>query len=175
MRTTKTIKLAGSDRVSIRHELINIFLDEEPGSGTGELCSHYIYFVEDLPTNQRVYLKRPAMLNKGFDFEVHAENLNFGVNRFKSRPSHSDVISDLNLKQAENPVLFQQVLRMIDDLFNCQEIDQEELQSFQFNKGFPIEVMLKVIKWLFIEQDITYWNWSGRSMFYKAINHAFNR
>lgn len=47
------------------------------------------------------------------------------------------------------------------------------------NKGFdftdgdgilrPIAIILLAIKWLFIEQDITYWNWSGRNMLYNQL------
>jgi hypothetical protein len=33
----------------------------------------------------------------------------------------------------------------------------------------PIEIILLAIKWLFIEQDITYWNWSGRDMLWGHI------
>ncbi|WP_225879244.1 hypothetical protein [Isorropodon fossajaponicum symbiont] len=32
------------------------------------------------------------------------------------------------------------------------------------------ETLLKTIKWLFIEQDITYWSFSGRAMFKNKID-----
>lgn len=41
--------------------------------------------------------------------------------------------------------------------------------NLHFNVGQPIETILKVVKWLFIEQDVTYWNWSGRSMLYSGL------
>ena len=34
----------------------------------------------------------------------------------------------------------------------------------QFESGFAVDHILKTIKWLFIEQDIRYWNYSGRYM-----------
>jgi len=33
----------------------------------------------------------------------------------------------------------------------------------------PIAIILLAIKWLFIEQDITYWNWSGRNMLMNSL------
>ena len=33
------------------------------------------------------------------------------------------------------------------------------------NKKQPIAIILLAIKWLFISEDISYWNWSGRNMF----------
>ena len=35
--------------------------------------------------------------------------------------------------------------------------------------GLIILIILLAIKWLFIEQDITYWNWSGRNMLYNHL------
>lgn len=29
---------------------------------------------------------------------------------------------------------------------------------------------MKSLKWLFIEQDVTYWNRSGRTMLYKSLS-----
>ena len=36
--------------------------------------------------------------------------------------------------------------------------------------GRPVEMLLKVIKWFFIEQDIRYWNYSGRNMLKNGID-----
>ena len=49
-------------------------------------------------------------------------------------------------------------------------IEESEIASIIFtDEGYAFEHVLKTIKWLFIEQDITYWNWSGRAMLYSAI------
>lgn len=170
MRTTKTIKITGKSRREIRKELIDHFLDEEPGEGRGELCSHYIYYVEVLADKRRVFLKRPAPLNKGFDFEVHVEGLNFGESRRTTMPSHAAILRDLSLKKSENPQDFLRVKELIADIYNCNELKDIEYIKTNFREGYPIEAILKAIKWLFIEQDMTYWNWSGRNMFYSALN-----
>jgi hypothetical protein len=36
----------------------------------------------------------------------------------------------------------------------------------------PFEMLLKILKWLFIEQDITYWNYDGRQMLKMAIEQV---
>ena len=33
----------------------------------------------------------------------------------------------------------------------------------------PIEIILLAVKWLFMEQDCAYWNYSGRAMFYSVL------
>jgi hypothetical protein len=39
--------------------------------------------------------------------------------------------------------------------------------------GYPVDMVLKLIKWFFIEQDINYWNVSGRNKFMGAVNEIF--
>lgn len=59
---------------------------------------------------------------------------------------------------------------MIDLVWNCREPDEIiKNNKVVFNKGMSVEMLLKVLKWLFIEQDITYWNYDGREMLRRAI------
>ena len=61
---------------------------------------------------------------------------------------------------------------MIDDVWNCKEPDSVlRNNKVVFQKGFPVEMLLKILKWLFIEQDITYWNYDGRKMLRVAIDN----
>lgn len=162
--------LIGKNRREIREELINIFLQEEPGSNYEDNSAKYIYYVEILSNGKRVFLKRPAFLNKGMDFTIHLENTFFrekGAN--KDKPSHSEIIEDLLGKKYENPVEYMKVRDIINKLFNCQDVSQIEFTSIKFNTGIEIEGILKIIKWLFIEQDITYWNFSGRNKLYGGL------
>ena len=46
---------------------------------------------------------------------------------------------------------------------NCKDISSEEISKLTFTTGYSAEHILKVLKWLFIEQDIRYWNYSGRA------------
>ena len=42
--------------------------------------------------------------------------------------------------------------------------EDEEMMGLSFETGLPVDHIVKAIKWLFIEQDIRYWNYSGRNM-----------
>lgn len=184
MKTEVTISIQASSRAGFRKKLVELFLNEKPGAN-GE-SSQYVYFVEQDSTGNRIYLKRPTNLNKGFDFEVRVENVNFthiaktnslvgNKSPFQpritnsNRPSHDNIINDLKLKKEENPLLFKRLQPILDKVYYCNEITPSELEPLKFKSGYPIDLIIKCIKWLFIEQDITYWNWSGRSMLYESI------
>lgn len=161
----------GLTRETIRNNLIQVFLRENAGTGKGNKCSVYIYNVEKLSDGEIVFLKRPARLNKGFDFEINVSGYNFGKQRKTTMPNHDCILTDLELKKKESSSNYKIFKLHIDDLFYCKkEVSDVELQKIKFNSGYPIDLTFKVIKWFFIEQDITYWNWSGRSMLYSGIS-----
>src|SRR5260221_14617610 len=61
-----------------------------------EEYSKYRYDVEICQDGRRVYLTRPTNLNKGFDFEIKLEGFVSLISKRRSeRPSHKDVIADL--------------------------------------------------------------------------------
>ena len=57
----------------------------------------------------------------------------------------------------------------ITKIYNCEEVTNDELLGLDFVNGISVEIILYVLKWLFIEQDITYWKRSGRDMLYSHI------
>lgn len=61
---------------------------------------------------------------------------------------------------------------IIDMIYNCQNVNLSTT-GFKFldytTQSHPIEIILLSLKWLFIEQDITYWNTSGRAMLYSKL------
>lgn len=156
-------------RRQIRRILVSEFLKESPGQGNKELASRYRYNVETLQDGRRVYILRPAPLNKGFDFTIHVE-------RFKSRktmPSHKDILDDLRSKRKEKPTSATRLYSAIKQIYDLQEPDIVLKQiKVKFSSGYPIDLVLKVIKWFFIEQDLTYWNYSGRRMFMSGVESA---
>lgn len=143
-------------------------MEEEPGRGNGDLTSFYTYEVETLADGKRVLLERPAFLNKGFDMEIHVTDMDF-ENRKPTMPTHGNMLDDLEEKLAENPEEFEKVKNIIDRLYQCETVTNEEMRALNFKTGYPIEMVLKVIKWMFIEQDVTYWSWSGRNKLYSGI------
>lgn len=167
--TRKQLNINGSNRAEIRRQIITEFLNEIPGKGKGELCSKYIYEVECLNDGTKILLKRPASLNKGVDFTVHVENAVFRNRGMIDMPSHQNIFDDLTAKKSSNPKQYEKVKILIKRIYSCEHIDAEEVRYLSFKGGHSIEAILMSIKWLFIEQDVTYWNWSGRNMLYSGL------
>jgi hypothetical protein len=159
------------DRNDVRMRVVDFFSKEEPGKGKAALASKYNYYVETLGSGNHVILTRPAFLHNGFDFIVRVENINFnrGVGRYRDNPSHSDIQEDLLGKRQENLALYTNLFEIIDEVYQCHEINDNWFSDLNFSCGYSSEMILKVIKWLFIEQDIRYWNYSGRDMFMNAF------
>lgn len=159
-----------TSREALRRKAVETFLSEKNGylkDGVKHV-TRYKYFVEHIQDGRRVYLLRPTFLNKGIDFQVWVEKMD---GKDDKRPSHQDVFKDLQLKQNENPKEIPELVKAIDRVWNCEEPDHV-LRKFSpnFKKGFEVELLLKILKWLFIEQDITYWNYTGRGKLKIAID-----
>jgi hypothetical protein len=161
--------VVSGDRASIRKQVITKFLKEEPGTGKAELCSKYIYDVEVTGGGSRIFLKRPASLNKGMDFSVHYEEIRFRNRGLVDMPSHSNIFDDLSLKKLSNSLMYKKASNIIQRIYNCEDISLGEFGNLQFEVGYPVDGILMSIKWLFIEQDVTYWNWSGRAMLFNGL------
>lgn len=72
-------------------------------------------------------------------------------------------------KKAGNPTEFIRLRELLDKRYTCVQISNSEYFQFSFKSGHSIEVIFKSLKWLFIEQDITYWNRSGGAMLYNGL------
>ncbi len=97
-------------RNDVRKRVIACFMEEEPGIGTGCDSSKYTYYVETLAEGNRVYLTRPAFLNKGFDFVIKVENADYGhKGPHKNAPTHKDISIDLEEKKKENPEMYEKL------------------------------------------------------------------
>jgi hypothetical protein len=158
-------------RRQFRERIIQEFLKEEPGTGKGGLTSKYTYFVETLANGTRIFLTRPARLNNGFDFEIRVEGMKFtsAKGRTTNRPSHPAIFHDLIQKKAENGKAYSDLFKLIEGVYNCNEISPEDYSHLRFASGLAVDMLLCIIKWLFIEQDVTYWNYSGRAMFMSGV------
>ena len=162
---TKSFPNTGT-RNQVRMRVVNTLSLEDPGTGSGEDSSRYIYYVETLADGNRVYLQRPANLHNGFDFLVCVENTNYAApgERRRNYPKHEDFKADLEAKKVENPAEYAKLYDLLRRIFECGEVSDEEMAELRFNTGLPVDHILKATKWLFIEQDIRYWNYSGRYM-----------
>ncbi len=153
-------------RNDVRMRVVNKLASENPGTGTGDGASRYLYFVEILNSGDRVYLQRPANLHNGFDFLVCVENTNYALvgKRRRNFPKHEDLNQDLLAKKQEDPEMYARLYGLLKRVFECQDVLDTEIDEVIFDCGLPVDHVVKTMKWLFIEQDIRYWNYSGRNM-----------
>ena len=156
------------NRKIIRNNIVDLFKTEKAGSGKGSDSTRTIYCVEEI-SNEIIFLKRPAVLNNGFDFEIHTKTKQF-AGRIKTRPRHQDIIELLKKLKIENIDIFRDTQNIIDEIYNC---DESNIATIKYKvNNIDIETILKLIKWLFIEQDVTYWHFSGRKMFYDGVKNV---
>jgi len=159
------------DRNAVRMRIVEQLSKEFPGKGKGDLATHYTYYVETLKDDKRIYLRRPANLHNGFDFVVCVEGINFNKGgRYRDYPKHEDILDDLRAKKKENYQLYDSLFSMIRKVYKCSHVDLDAASKIQFNTGYPCDLIVGVIKWFFIEQDIRYWNYSGRDMLWEGLS-----
>ena len=171
--TCDMIEIKGSlTRHEIVQKVINIFINteyQERGKGV-----RFYYPVEQLSDNAQLFIIRPAGLRKwNFDFKVNVTSeLGLG------KGSHGEIASDLRNKKQENPHQFSALLQALTNVYDCSgnDVDQvlEKYPSLQtsFQTGAKIEVLLKVVKWMFIMEDIVYWNYEGRTKLYNYLKEV---
>lgn len=168
---TMDYNLPISNRTQMRKMLISCFLNETAGIGKGDNASRYQYNVE-IYGDYGIYLKRPTQLNKGFDFTVNVKGVYFKKNKRYSNPSHQDIFNALTYCMNTYYDEYDKVKKAIIEIYNCNNIDLTQINAcFCDYKGaeHPIQVILLAIKWLFMEQDCAYWNYSGRKMLFDAF------
>jgi len=164
----RKFRLRERSRVVQRRRVALRWLREKP-------YSRYRYKVEKADDGTEIYLARPTQLNKGFDFEVRVKGFRSRLRTRKrktERPSHPDVFHDLRLKLREKPRLRKRLFKAICSIYDGSEpkaVLKRHRSLKGFSRGLPIDLVLKVIKWLFIEQDLTYWLGTGRDMLMNAI------
>ncbi len=161
-----------SRRYTQRRFLIERFLNEIPGHGSGEHASRYQYNVESYG-EYGIFLKRPTQLNNGFDFTVNVHGMYFKKNRRYSNPSHQDIFNALSDCKDLYPDNYERVRTAITEIYNCMETDLHLIHAnfMDYEKiEHPIQIILLAIRWLFMEQDCAYWNYSGRRMFFNALS-----
>lgn len=154
-----------SNRTDIRKYMLYLYATED--------CKTKIrYYVETLADGKRIYLERPTALNKGCDFRIFVEDLLVYKNGNDKCPSHNDVFYDLGLKKDSLPAKdYAILLSAIDDIYNVRpyRVAESKITTLPKAQGWPYETLLKLLRWLFIEQDITYWAQTGRDMLMNGI------
>lgn len=159
-------EVMATSRNDIRSKVVNEFLKEN--SGTANKTSKYEYNVEIYGT-YKIVLKRPGILKKGFDFSVNTRGILYKKQKRYESPTFEDVIKALKQIKITYPDKYYKVKKEINNIFNVEQYDINQLEDLFFldyqGAKHPIAVIVLAIKWLFISEDISYWNWSGRNKF----------
>lgn len=166
-------------RLSIKKQVVREFLKENPGTGRGDAASRYKYCVETLKDGTKIILTRPTSQGyqklRGFDFRIDVPGITFNKKgRARQTPSHDDILDDLKKKRREHPRLKNKLLEAIERVYDCEDVGKvfQDYRRLNFTTGFSVELLLKVINWMFIEQDMRDWNFSGRMMLMNGIEKA---
>jgi len=157
-------------RHRIVKKVVNTFIKtEHKKKGKG---IKFRYPVEYLPKGEVLYIARPGH-KKNFDFKVVvAPNHGFGEGR------HKEIAMDLRRKRKKKPRKFTELMAIITQIYNCTENDVDALLKKHrrlensFRTGGPVEILLKVLKWLFIMEDIVYWDNEGRAFLFNFLRYA---
>lgn len=160
----------GPSRAALRKRLMLNFSNETPGTGKKESSSRYRYIVETLSDGNVITLHRPGRRD-GVDFRIEVTGHKFGQRG--TFPKYEDVYKDLLIKQAANEKWYHKLLNFIDLVYNCEDVKEKQLQTLigRFDGiGYPVDMVLWLCKWFFIELDMKDWNTFGRGgVFYNHI------
>jgi len=171
-RTIIEWQLEEDTREKLRAAVLMKWAQERCGSAVA--FQRYRYNVEKLSKGDWVYLHRPARLNKGCDFIVNCLPLiSRDDGRQNKNPRQKDLIAELKLISERIVDGHRRILDAVGAVWHCKDVikvcDSLCNGIDDPDWAFRAERALKVAKWLFIEQDITDWNTSGRAMLMNGI------
>lgn len=163
------ISISGNmSRHEIVKKVVNIFISTE-FSDRGQGIQFW-YPVENLPDGKQLFIKRPGGLQKwNFDFKVNVEpDMGLG------KGTHKEIELDFQNKKTENQAKYPELLIALTQVYYCTNDIDEMLKSMpdlesSFKTGAKVNVLLKVVKWMFIMEDIVYWNFKGRTKLYEYL------
>jgi len=173
------IKIIGSeDRFKIVKKVINTFIDfEKDKKGKGVI---FKYPVEKLSSAQKLYIRRPG-LKKNFDFKVEIPE---GAGLEEGR--HDQIALFLKYLKSNNKSIFNNIWNILTKLYYCKDNNVDKMLknsnqpiSIKVNIKTPIkleskinlECLLKAVKWLFVMEDVFYWDYEGRATLYNYFNY----
>ena len=161
----RTLNVDGLSREKVREKILRTWMEEDPGVG------QYRYDVENCSDNSKIYLLRPGPLNKGCDFIIISENFLKFKNGNDKPPRHRDVFMLIASFVHGNKKMAKSFLGAAQDVYKCLKPD-DCICKFHTLKTVPdckAERSLKLLKWMWIEQDITYWTQRGREMLWNGL------
>ena len=154
-----------TDKKEIRVFILKTWLEEKQGTV-------YRYFVETLANGKRIYLERPTQKNKGCDFVIFVEDQWLNKTNSNDKPPKHERLFEIlrELKNSNNSKDKEQIFNCFQKLHSSNFIPKKITISCNTQK---LELALKLARWFFIEQDVTYWNYNGRDMLFGGIKNLW--
>jgi hypothetical protein len=147
----------------MRSQVVKAFLKEEPGR-----TYQYQYRVEDMNGGQKIFLQRPTRKNS-CDFKVVVEGITI-------KGTHEEIFEDLRLKQSEDADAFRSLMQAIRKVHSGRDVDAVISEHpLKLKRGLSVELVLKLLKWYFILEDVNYWRYDGRDTLMNALEAAVNQ
>src|SRR3989338_5248680 len=167
----RSLNVDGLPREKIRERILNTWMQEAPGTG------QYRYDVEKCRDGSMVYLLRPANLNKGCDFVIVSENYLTFQNGKDKPPKHNDVFDLILSAVGNNGEKGAAFYDAAHEVYGCTSPDEvlKKYAVLRDDPGCKFERALKLLRWMWIEQDITYWTGQGRGMLWEGFDSMMDR
>jgi hypothetical protein len=173
--TTRRLAIRNNgSRNETRKNLVLEFLKEKAGTGTGDKATNYRYSVERLKGDRWLFITRPTW-KKGFDFQISLEN--WRQTGSSHKVLHSDITDDLKTKKIQSPESFKLLSNAINQVYlmNDPKDVLRTSKKMHFGKGLRIDLILCVLKWFFLLEEILYWNYNGRRMLKSGLNEILDK
>lgn len=156
-------------RFEIVKTVVNSFIDFEKDKKGRNI--EFRYPVENLSGGEKLYIRRPGM-RWNFDFKLEIpSNYGFGEGR------HDQIALLLRERKEHDEKKFNKLWQMITDLYHCANNDVDSMlkrNPISYEEKSEADILLKVIKWLFIMEDIIYWHYEGRAFLYNFFAYVIN-
>lgn len=140
-----------------REDVVSLFFNEKSGTGIW----HYAYEVERMADDSALYLTR-ATWKLGMDYVVVYKD----ATGAPTGPTFPELEADLALKKRNDPSLYDSLVFAAEEVQSGGDPDAAMHQYPELTHvrwvGIPVENLLKIMKWVFIDEDIKYWHQEGR-------------
>ena len=127
------------------------------------------YPVEKLSIGEKLYIHRPGV-KWNFDFKVEIPP-NCGLEEGR----HDQIALLLRNMRNYSEDEFNEIWNIVGNLYHCTNNDVDSMLnkiSISHIGNIAPDVLLKVIKWLFIMEDIIYWHYEGRAFLYNFFKYV---
>ena len=156
-------------RFKIIKKVVNAFIDFEKDKK--ERGIEFRYPVEDLSNGEKLYIHRPGV-KWNFDFKVEI-SINCGLGEGR----HDQIALFLRRIKKQHKEEFNKLWKMVFNLYYCKDNDVDSMlrkNPVIYEEIPKDDILLKVIKWLFIMEDIIYWHYEGRAFLYNFFAYVTN-